>query len=179
MIIWVNGAFGSGKTTLVAELHRRLPEALVYDPELTGFVLQRIPGIPAGDFQDRPLWRRQVAGLATGLAQEYGKPVLVPMTVVEPRYADEIFGELDAAGTAARHFYLDVPAPELERRLDERVLHPDDAARDEAARKWCKDQIARCVTAVGTLRAGTVLLDGCRPTGELADEVLAHALPGN
>ncbi|MFI9587033.1 hypothetical protein ACIHCQ_35635 [Streptomyces sp. NPDC052236] len=33
MIVWVNGAFGSGKTTLVEELHRRWPAALVYDPE--------------------------------------------------------------------------------------------------------------------------------------------------
>ena len=31
MIVWVNGAFGSGKTTLVEELRRRRPAALVYD----------------------------------------------------------------------------------------------------------------------------------------------------
>ncbi|QNE73828.1 AAA family ATPase [Streptomyces finlayi] len=179
MIIWVNGAFGSGKTTLVAELHRRLPDALVYDPELTGFLLRSIPGVPAGDFQDLALWRRQVADLALGLAGEYGKPVLVPMTLVEPRYADEIFGAFDAAGAAVRHFFLDVPAAELERRLRVRVVNPDDPERDEAVRKWCEAQIPRCAAAVITLRAGTVLLDGCRPTYELADEVLARSLPGN
>jgi adenylylsulfate kinase-like enzyme len=26
VIIWINGGFGAGKTTLAEELHRRLPE---------------------------------------------------------------------------------------------------------------------------------------------------------
>lgn len=38
MIVWVNGAFGSGKTTLVDELRERRPEALVYDPVMVGYV---------------------------------------------------------------------------------------------------------------------------------------------
>ena len=33
VIIWINGGFGAGKTTLAEELHRRLPEAVVYNPE--------------------------------------------------------------------------------------------------------------------------------------------------
>ena len=33
VIIWINGGFGAGKTTLAQELHRRLPDAIVYDPE--------------------------------------------------------------------------------------------------------------------------------------------------
>ena len=39
MIIWINGGFGAGKTTLAAELHRRLPDAVVYDPEDVGLML--------------------------------------------------------------------------------------------------------------------------------------------
>jgi hypothetical protein len=31
MMIWINGAFGAGKTTLAEELHRRLPDALAFD----------------------------------------------------------------------------------------------------------------------------------------------------
>lgn len=41
MIVWINGAFGAGKTTLVAELHSRWPDALVYDPEQVGGVGHR------------------------------------------------------------------------------------------------------------------------------------------
>jgi hypothetical protein len=33
MLIWINGAFGSGKTLIAHELQRRLQDALVTDPE--------------------------------------------------------------------------------------------------------------------------------------------------
>ncbi|MDT0426907.1 AAA family ATPase [Streptomyces salyersiae] len=174
MIIWVNGAFGSGKTRLVDELHRRRPDALVYDPEQTGFVLRNIVEVPTGDFQDLPLWRSQVAGMAVDLVRAYGRPVLAPMTLVDPGYAEEIFGALEAAGVKAHHFFLDVSARTLEARLDARVVAPGDPERDELARRWCKAQIARCLAAAETLRPGTVRLDGERPTGELADEVLEY-----
>ena len=64
--MWVNGAFGSGKTTLVEELRGRWPEALVFDPEVIGYVLREIVEVPTGDFQDLRLWRRQVAESLVG-----------------------------------------------------------------------------------------------------------------
>ncbi|WP_406282200.1 AAA family ATPase [Streptomyces sp. NBC_00209] len=172
MIIWINGAFGGGKTTLVTELHRRLPEALVFDPEDVGFVLRGIVEVPEGNFQNIPLWRKQVASLAQGLVEEYGRPVLAPMTVVRRQYADEIFGALDKAGVPVHHFFLNVSAPVLEQRLHDRVLLPDDPERDEAARRWGKARIPECVAAVGSLREDTVVLDGELPTDELAALVL-------
>jgi uridine kinase len=36
MIVWINGAFGSGKTTLVEEITHRRPDAVVLDPEYIG-----------------------------------------------------------------------------------------------------------------------------------------------
>lgn len=39
MIIWINGAFGGGKTTLAEELQRRLPHAILFDPEYVGYLL--------------------------------------------------------------------------------------------------------------------------------------------
>ena len=92
MIVWVNGAFGSGKSTLVEELRGRWPDALVFDPEVIGYVLREIVEVPTGDFQDLRLWRRQVAGFLVGLAEEYGRrTVLVPMTLVNPAYVAEVF----------------------------------------------------------------------------------------
>jgi len=45
VIIGLKGAFGSGKTTLTEELHRRLPDAVIFDPEDVGHVLtQAGPG---------------------------------------------------------------------------------------------------------------------------------------
>ena len=37
MIIWINGAFGSGKTQVAHELKRRLENSFIYDPEQIGY----------------------------------------------------------------------------------------------------------------------------------------------
>jgi len=174
VIVWVNGAFGSGKSTLVDELRPRWPEALVYDPEMVGYVLREIVEVPTGDFQDLRLWRRQVADLAVGLVQEYQRPVLVPMTLVKPGYVGEIFGALKDAGVVAHHFFLKVSPEVLVERIDGRSFTPDDPAKDEQVRQWCKDRIGPCTAAVDTLPGDTVFLDGELPPQELADSVLAH-----
>lgn len=59
MIIWVNGAFGSGKTQAAYELHRRIPNSYVYDPENAGyFIRDNLPAdVKRGDFQHYPMWR--------------------------------------------------------------------------------------------------------------------------
>ncbi|MFF9607565.1 AAA family ATPase [Streptomyces sp. NPDC014684] len=180
MIVWVNGAFGSGKSTLVDELRPRWPEALVYDPEMVGYVLREIVEVPTGDFQDLRLWRRQVADLAVGLVEEYQRPVLVPMTLINPGYVEEIFGVLRDAGIAVRHFFLKVSEEVLVKRIDGRSFTPDDPAQDERVRAWCKSKIESCVAAVDTLPRDTVFLDGGLSPQELADNVLTRvgAVPG-
>lgn len=58
MIIWINGAFGSGKTTCAYELNRRLPDSFVYDPENIGyFIRENIPKkLHELDFQNHEQW---------------------------------------------------------------------------------------------------------------------------
>lgn len=36
VITWINGGFGKAKTTLAEDLYRRLPAAVVYDPDDVG-----------------------------------------------------------------------------------------------------------------------------------------------
>ncbi|MFD7663477.1 AAA family ATPase [Streptomyces sp. NPDC059788] len=172
MIVWVNGAFGSGKSTLVDELRPRWSEALVYDPEMVGYVLREIVEVPTGDFQDLRLWRRQVADLAVGLVEEYRRSVLVPMTLVSPGYVGEIFDALKEAGITVHHFFLKVSREVLEKRIDGRSFTPDDPEQDERVRRWCKDRIEPCMAAAGTLPSDTVFLDGELSPQELADQVL-------
>lgn len=178
LIVWVNGAFGSGKSTLVDELRPRWPEALVHDPEMVGYVLREIVEVPTGNFQDLRLWRRQVADLAVGLVEEYGRPVLVPMTLVNARYVGEIFGVLKDAGIDVHHFFLKVSREVLEERIDGRSFTPDDPEQDDRVRRWCKDRIEACVAAADALPGDTVFLDGELPPRELADRVLARVGAG-
>lgn len=42
MILWINGAFGSGKTQAAYELNRRLKNSFVYDQENIGYFFQII-----------------------------------------------------------------------------------------------------------------------------------------
>jgi adenylylsulfate kinase-like enzyme len=52
MIVWLNGAFGAGKTTTAGELTSRIPESRLFDAEKVGEMLWHVLGMPARDFQD-------------------------------------------------------------------------------------------------------------------------------
>jgi deoxyadenosine/deoxycytidine kinase len=60
MILWINGAFGAGKTSTANELVQLLPHARIYDPEQVGYMLRHFLTEPIDDFQDWPPWRQLV-----------------------------------------------------------------------------------------------------------------------
>lgn len=174
MIVWINGAFGGGKTTLADELHSRLPDALPFDPEYVGYILVKwAPAAGSGDFQDIPLWRKLVAGFAIGLAADYGRALIVPMTLVNSQYRDEIFEAISAAGQSILHVFLDVPAPELRRRIEAQVIVENNPEADAEARAFRLGNVDRGVAARDALSADTLVLRGDQHSpGELADLVL-------
>ncbi|MDG9674795.1 AAA family ATPase [Micromonospora sp. DH14] len=176
-VIWINGAFGAGKTTLSEALTAADPRLLLFDAELPGFMLRQIVPPPAsGDFQDLRVWRRSVADTAIALLQEYGRTLVVPMTVVVPSYLEEIFGRLRAHSVSVDHFFIDVPFRVLQARIEAQSIWPDDPARDGQVRTWRLQQVARCAAAVGLLPADTVVLEGELPVAELASQVLARSV---
>ncbi len=179
MIVWINGAFGAGKTTLAEELRRRLPDALSFDPEHIGFLLRMSAPLPeSGDFQDMPPWRKLTAEFAISLHREYGQHVITPMTLVEPAYREEVFKLLAAADVPLRHVFLEVPAEELRRRIDAQVMDPHNPEADARIRDFRLRNVDRCVAARADLPADTLVLRGDRHAPEdLADQVLA-TLPG-
>jgi len=119
MIIWINGAFGSGKTSAVFELNRRLPDSFVYDPEDVGFFIrQKTPKeFSHGDFQDIPLWREMNHKLIKMIMTKYSGTLIVPMTLVNPAYYYEIVGHLREDGFDLRHFILYASKEAILRRL--------------------------------------------------------------
>lgn len=173
MIIWINGAFGSGKTTLSEELKRRRPDFLLFDPEYIGIVLSKFVSVPSGDFQDLPSWREVVAGVIVSLQRHHAKVIIVPMTLVNEKYFKEIMDTLRSNGINVRHFFLEVSAEELKRRIEERVLLPDNPVADASAREFGISKIDICVAAAARQDDDTILLrsDQLSPN-QLADIVM-------
>lgn len=172
-MVWVNGPFGGGKTSLADALIARWPRARLFDPEEVGFMLRTmVPPAESGDFQDLPVWRDLVADTAYRLLARYGCPLVVPMTVVVPAYLSEIFTSLAQRQVMVRHFFLEVSVQTVRERIEGQRVWPDDLERDEQVRKWRLAQVERCVAAVDFLPQDTVLLDGELSTVQLADQVL-------
>jgi len=141
MLIWINGAFGAGKTDTAYELHRRLGHSHVFDPEHAGFYIQAsIPdSLRKSDFQHYPLWRQFNYEMLSFIVSQFEGTVIVPMTIVDPQYFAEIVGRLRADGVDVRHYTL-VASREV---LIERLLK-----RGESRGSWGERQIERCVTGL-------------------------------
>ena len=122
MIIWINGAFGAGKTQTAYELRRRIKHAYVYDPENAGYFIRENvpPAIREGDFQDYPMWRTFNREMLDYIASRFSGVILVPMTVTDRAYWDEMAGAL-AEKHGVRHFILCARRETLLRRLASRL----------------------------------------------------------
>ena len=174
VIIWINGAFGAGKTTLAQELHRRLPDAVVYDPEDVGIMLWKwMP--PNGDFQHMASWRELVVATALSLRRHHAKTLIVPMSLIRDPYRAEILGGLADAGEQILHVFLEADAGVLRERLNARVTQPG-RTWDEAVREIGMTGVDEMVAAAARQPAGTLMLRSDRLTpAELASKVLAAA----
>lgn len=124
MIVWINGAFGAGKTTVAYELCRRLEDAFIYDPENIGYFLRKNTPKECDkeDFQDISLWRSFNFSALKLIAEEYGGTIIVPMTLVNKAYYDEIIQSLLDCGIPLRHFILCAEKSMLLKRLKKRNL---------------------------------------------------------
>ena len=174
VIIWLNGGFGAGKTTLAEELHRRLPGAGLYNPEDVGLMLWK--WMPSnGDFQHLPSWRELVIATAVSLRRHHAGTLIVPMSLIRDAYRDEILDGLADAGEQVLHVFLEVDAGVLRDRLNARVTQPG-RTWDQAVREIGMTGVDEIVAAAARQPSGTLMLrsDKLTPT-ELADEVMAAA----
>lgn len=121
MLIWLNGAFGAGKTSVAFEMRSLHPDAIVFDPEELGFALRRgqTPS-PTSNFQDDPLWRELVLVSLERLLARETSPIIAPMTLVNALYFEEIIGELRARGHEVHHFTLQASRETVLKRLRQR-----------------------------------------------------------
>ena len=164
MIIWLNGAFGAGKTQTAHELKRRIPGSVIYDPEQIGFFINRnIPReMNKGDFQNHPIWRELNFTTLKYIDSEYKGTILVPMTIVNPQYFEEIVGKLRADGLTVNHFVLWSTKETLQKRL---------RSRGEKQNSWAEQQIDRCMQGLSH-----AIFDNRIETDELTIERVAETI---
>ncbi|MEU1460446.1 NUDIX domain-containing protein [Streptomyces sp. NPDC005727] len=141
-VVWINGAFGAGKTTTARELIELIPNSTLFDPEVIGAALPHL--LPpkrlaeVGDFQDLPIWRRLVIDTAAAMLAELGGTLVVPMTLLRQEYRDEIFGGLAARRIPVRHLLLTPAETILRARIAGRDVPPDGETRQ---RQWAYDHL--------------------------------------
>lgn len=164
MIIWLNGAFGAGKTTGAFELQRRLPNSFVYDPENIGyFIRKNTPkSYHKADFQDHPQWRRINCEMLKSLAQEFAGTVIVPMTLVNRQYYDEIVQRLQDEGVELRHFILYADKAVILKRLNRRL---------ERGETWAKAQVDRCLDAFNRTITEEKIRTDDRSVNQVVEEI--------
>ncbi|GGZ11450.1 ATP/GTP-binding protein [Streptomyces olivaceoviridis] len=144
-VVWINGAFGAGKTTTARELIELIPNSALFDPEVLGGALTHL--LPpkhlaeVGDFQDLPIWRRLVVDTAAAMLAELGGTLVVPMTLLRQEYRDEIFGGLAARRITVHHLLLTPAETILRERIAEREIPPDLPDGEIRVRQWSYDHI--------------------------------------
>ncbi|MFE3249507.1 NUDIX domain-containing protein [Streptomyces sp. NPDC059209] len=183
MIVWINGAFGAGKTSTARELIDMIPNSTLYDPGVTGAGLREL--LPqkrlaeVSDYQDLPIWRRLVVDTAAALLDDAGGVLVVPMTLLRQEYRDEIFGGLASRRIPVRHVLLALDETILRGRIAGRVSGADaadDPARAERARQWAYEHIEPYGAALGWLTADALVVDTGGLTPAQSAAIVADAV---
>lgn len=133
MIIWINGSFGVGKTTVAEKLKEKIDKSIIYDPEKIGMFLSNTLPTKEDDFQDYKLWRTINYEMLKNLYTEF-EVIIVPMTITNLHYYDEILGRLERNGINIKHFILVASKENVISRLN---------ARGNST-EWAYMQVDRC-----------------------------------
>lgn len=166
MIIWLNGAFGVGKTQTAFELHSRIPGSFVFDPEQIGFSLRKIvPSEMYKDFQDHPVWREFTYKSLRYVAENFSGVIIVPMTVVNPLYHDQTVGALCREGLQMHHFTLVASRETVLRRLHR---------RGDGSNSWGARQLERCFKSLSDERFAVHLNTEGKTIEAVAEEIALY-----
>ena len=134
MIIWINGSFGVGKTSTAELLKNELDNSIIYDPEEIGEFLSNMFNHEKDDFQDYELWRTLNSDILKYMCSIY-EIVIVPMTITNNKYYDEIVNELEASGIKINHFILCASKENIINRLNSRGNSTE----------WAYNQVDKCI----------------------------------
>ena len=167
MILWINGAFGCGKSSVAAEINKSVNKSFVYDPEQVGYFLwDNFPEEmkAKGNFQHLPIWREFNYKILKHIADNYEGIIIVPMTVYVKQYYDEIVESLMSDGIAVNHFILSATKQTIIERL---------VKRGEAEDCWAAKHVDVCLAAFETDISERKINAEIKNANEIACEIIA------
>ncbi len=144
MILFINGAFGAGKTTVANLLVRAIPNTMLYDPEEIGLALRTIldPIEHHDDFQHYPEWRTLTIETAKQIKHRHNRHLIIPMTIWRPEYFMEVTEGLKRIDSDFRHFCLTVSEETIYNRLNTRG--------EQKPGSWAHQQAPQAVTSLAS-----------------------------
>ena len=165
MIIWLNGPFGVGKTTLANLLHQEIPDSILYNPEHLGDFFQEIlpKAVCPEDFQDYPIWRQTTVQIIRDLATKTGKVIIVPMTVFKKEYCQEIIEQGLIEDMCVQHYILVAEKETILDRLNKRTQENNN---------WALKHLDNCLQAFEDQIPGRKIETDSLTVDELAEIVL-------
>jgi len=168
MILWVNGAFGSGKSSVADAIHKKICPSFIYDPEQVGYFLwNNFPDEMSrkGNFQHMEIWREFNHKILTHINENYAGLIIVPMTVYIKKYYDEIIGKLTREGVFVKHVVLAAAKQTILDRL---------VRRGDAADSWAARHIDGCLRAFETDISGDKIATDNRSIDEIVSEIIGQ-----
>jgi hypothetical protein len=167
VIVFVNGPFGVGKTSVAKLLVQRIPDAMLYNPEVVGTILKRVVGPlkKVDDFQDYALWRTLVVGGVRLLRKASARTLIIPMTVWRRDYFDRIIAGLRRVDGDLACFRLTASRDVLMDRISSDT-------EDREACAWRATHVEVCLRALRDPAFGTEIRTDDRKPEEVADRIL-------
>ena len=144
-VIWINGSFSAGKTSVAKSLVEGLDHSFLLDPELIGVMLRDHlvpPSLYPGDFQDLALWRSVTRDAVLDAALRDSRTIVVPMTIARSDYFDEIIGAIRDR-VRVHHFTLMASREVILRR---------EAARPDDIGGWAAKTVDRVLPELASSR---------------------------
>ena len=170
MIIMINGAFGSGKTTSASKLKSLISDSMIFDPEEIGYMLRKLitkeemdDNERTDDFQDIELWRILTVKIARELKHKYKKHLIVPMTIYKDSNFEYIYNGFKGLDSEVYHFCLIASEETLIKRLSK---------RGDPLGGWQFQQIDKCVNSFKNSRFKEYIITDELNSSEVAKKIL-------
>ncbi len=121
-------------------ISKLLPNSFIFDPEQAGYyVRENIPdNLKKYDFQDHSIWRLINRELIRYIDSEYQGNIIIPMTISNESYFNEITEPLIATGKHFFHFTLLAELQTIKERIGD---------RDQETKNWCLSHYEKCSKA--------------------------------